>query len=218
MERLTIKSYKARGTRITPAQSAARVELWTKYGIENDHAIDPQVIFPTASEIIVEIGYGMGEATATIAREFPQNGYFAIEVHQPGIGKLITILEEHTMTNVKLIDADAHEVLEDIFPNKSVDGVHLFFPDPWPKSRHHKRRIVNEGFLELISKKIKQGGYIHIATDWQPYAVWIQEVFEQSNLFSGGEVERPKWRPPTRFEKKGLSKDHEVSDFRYFLH
>lgn len=216
MERITIKSYRARGTRITAAQEVAREELWPKYGIEFGTPINPATIFPNAKEVIAEIGYGMGEATAHIAENSPERGFLAMEVHKPGIGKLITLLEAKRLSNVKLIDGDAHEALMDMIGDHSLDGVHLFFPDPWPKKRHHKRRIVNEGFLSLIHQKLKSGGFIHIATDWHPYSEWIAEVFAASNSFTGGVVDRPEWRPRTRFESKGISKDHQVTDFRYF--
>jgi tRNA (guanine-N7-)-methyltransferase len=205
VERITIKSYRARGTRITSAQEVAREELWPKYGIEMGTPIDPAKLFPGISDVIVEIGYGMGEATAHIAENSRDRGFIAIEVHKPGIGKLITLLESLKLTNVKLIDGDAHEALMDMVPDHSLAGVHLFFPDPWPKSRHHKRRIVNAAFLALVHQKLKPGGFIHIATDWHPYAEWMKEVFTASPLFTGGEVERPEWRPRTRFESKGIT-------------
>jgi tRNA (guanine-N7-)-methyltransferase len=163
----------------------------------------------------MEIGFGMGEATALIARDFPDTGFFAVDVHRPGVGKLFSLIKEHQLQNLRVIQGDAHLVLHDMFDDASLDGVHLFFPDPWPKKRHHKRRIVNANFLQQIASKVKAGGFFHIATDWVPYAEWIDEVFAASTLFSGGRVARPDWRPLTRFEGQGITKDHQVNDFRF---
>jgi tRNA (guanine-N7-)-methyltransferase len=173
-------------------------------------------LFPNSKRVILEIGFGMGEATALIGRDFPETGFLAVEVHKPGIGKLMARIEELELRNIRIIEGDAHPILKTMIPDNSVDGIHLFFPDPWPKKRHHKRRIVNNEFLKLIYPKIKDGGFIHIATDWVPYAEHIQEVIAPSPLFSGGVVERPEWRPITRFEGQGITKDHQVNDLRYF--
>lgn len=165
----------------------------------------------------MEIGFGMGEATALIARTFPEDGFIAVDVHKPGVGKLLALAEEHHLNNLKIIEHDAHEVLHYMIEDNSLDGIHLFFPDPWPKKRHHKRRIVKDEFLVLIASKIKSGGFIHISTDWIPYAEHIQAVFANSDLFHGGVVERPSWRPMTRFEGQGISKNHAVTDLRYLI-
>jgi tRNA (guanine-N7-)-methyltransferase len=133
----------------------------------------------------------------------------------PGAGKLMAKLAEHEITNVRLIERDVFEVFHYMVRDSSLDGAHLFFPDPWPKKRHFKRRIIQERFLSEIAAKLKPGGYLHIATDWVPYAEWISEVFSSSNLFSGGVIARPNSRPLTRFEGQGISKDHAVNDFRY---
>jgi tRNA (guanine-N7-)-methyltransferase len=163
----------------------------------------------------MEIGFGMGEATAIIAKNHPNNGYIAVDVHPPGIGKLLARIVDNDLTNLKVIEDDVHVVLQHMIPDESLDGIHLYFPDPWPKKKHNKRRIVNEGFLQLIHPKIKTGGFIHIATDWVPYAISIQEVFAASTLFTGGVIEKPEWRPVTRFEGQGIDKDHAVNDMLY---
>jgi tRNA (guanine-N7-)-methyltransferase len=163
----------------------------------------------------MEIGFGMGEATAIIAKNHPNNGYIAVDVHPPGIGKLLARIVENELTNLKIIEDDVHVVLQHMIVDESLDGIHLYFPDPWPKSKHNKRRIVNEGFLKLIHPKIKMGGYIHIATDWVPYAESIQAVFSASSLFAGGVIDKPEWRPVTRFEGQGIDKDHAVNDMLY---
>jgi tRNA (guanine-N7-)-methyltransferase len=165
--------------------------------------------------VVLEIGFGMGEATALIARDFPNTGFLAVEVHKPGIGKLMARIEELGLSNIRIIEGDAHPIITTMIPDNSIDGIHLFFPDPWPKKRHHKRRIINAEFLGLIYPKIKDGGFFHVATDWVPYAEHIQEVFASSPLFVGGVVERPEWRPVTRFEGQGITKDHQVTDLRY---
>lgn len=216
MDTPTIKSFKLRGTRITAAQEGARARLWESYGIDlSQNSLDFSSLFPGAQKVVVEIGFGMGEATVEIAQKFPESGFLAIDVHQPGIGKLLASIEESKLPNVRVMDEDAHLILQSMIPNDSLDAVHLFFPDPWPKTRHHKRRIVNEGFSKLIGDKLKVDGTLHVATDWVPYAAWIKERLDQSPLFIGGEVERPDWRPLTRFEGQGIRKDHQVTDLIY---
>ena len=217
MERPSVRSYSIRGSRITQAQRAAKDELQAIYGIAvEEKTVNLKEIFPTSEKIIMEIGFGMGEATAIIAKNHPNNGYIAVDVHPPGIGKLLGRIVENGLTNLRVIEDDVHIVLPHMFEDESLDAIHLYFPDPWPKKKHNKRRIVNEGFLALIHPKLKKGGYIHIATDWVPYAVSIQEVFAASTLFSGGVIEKPESRPVTRFEGQGIDKDHQVTDLMYF--
>ena len=216
MEQSSIRTYRLRGSRITGPQQSALDKYWGAYGIEySTEFLNITSLFPTAEQVVLEIGFGMGEATALIARDFPNTGYLAVEVHKPGIGKLMARVEELALSNIRIIEGDAHPIITTMIPDKSVDGVHLFFPDPWPKKRHNKRRIVNAEFLALIHPKIKDGGFFHIATDWVPYAEYIEEVFAASPLFTGGVVERPEWRPVTRFEGQGITKDHQVTDLRY---
>ncbi|MFM1952417.1 MAG: hypothetical protein RJA33_1211 [Actinomycetota bacterium] len=217
MEEPTVRSYRIRGSRITGPQQLALDKYWDQYGIEQgSEKLNIASIFPNATRVVMEIGFGMGEATALIARDDSETGFFAVDVHRPGVGKLFALIQEHGLSNLRVIQGDAHLVLHDMFDDQSLDGVHLFFPDPWPKKRHNKRRIVNENFLGQIASKLKPGGFFHIATDWVPYAEWIEEVFAASTLFSGGKVDRPDWRPLTRFEGQGITKDHQVNDFRYF--
>ena len=216
MERPSVRSYRIRGSRITDAQREAKTALQAIHGIEfKQELIDLTAIFPRSEKVIMEIGFGMGEATALIAKNHPNNGYIAVDVHPPGIGKLLARIVENDLTNLKIIEDDVHVVLQHMIVDKSLDGIHLFFPDPWPKKKHNKRRIVNEGFLQLIHPKIKKGGFIHIATDWVPYAMSIQEVFAASTLFVGGVIDKPEWRPVTRFEGQGIDKDHAVNDMLY---
>jgi tRNA (guanine-N7-)-methyltransferase len=216
MERPSVRSYRIRGSRITDAQREAKTALQTIHGIAfKQELIDVKAIFPNSESIIMEIGFGMGEATAIIAKSHPNNGYIAVDVHPPGIGKLLARIVENDLTNLKIIEDDVHVVLQHMIVDESLDGIHLYFPDPWPKKKHNKRRIVNEGFLQLIHPKIKKDGFIHIATDWVPYAMSIKEVFAASPLFTGGVIDKPEWRPVTRFEGQGIDKDHAVNDMLY---
>ena len=216
MESRAVRSYKLRGRRITEGQQEAWDRLWPVFGIEYSEAkINLADLFPDSKRVIMEIGFGMGEATAQIALADPTTGYFAVEVHRPGIGKLLLRIEEGGLENVRAIEGDAFEVFEQMIVDSSLDGVHLFFPDPWPKARHFKRRIVNQEFIAAVAAKLKPGAFFHIATDWQPYAEWIAEEFTKQTFFTGGEVDRPDWRPLTRFEDQGINKEHPVADFRF---
>jgi len=216
METRSVRSYRLRGSRITRSQASALERLWPLYGIEiPEGKLDLPALFPKAEKIIMEIGFGMGEATALIGRDFPRDGFLAVEVHFPGVGKLMARIEELGLKNIRIMETDVHPLFEEHLEDESLDGIHLFFPDPWPKKKHQKRRIVNPEFLTLIAPKIKAGGFIHIATDWVPYAEVIEEVFAASAVFKGGVVERPEWRPLTRFEGQGITKDHQVTDLRY---
>jgi len=216
MERPSIRSYSIRGTRITEAQRAAKSLLQEIHGIPVENKkLDLAAIFPTSQKVIMEIGFGMGEATAIMATQSPENAYLAVDLHPPGIGKLLSRIQELGITNIKVIEDDVHVVLPYMIENESLDGVHLYFPDPWPKTKHHKRRIVTPAFLELIASKLKPGGYFHLATDWFPYAEAMQIVFSTSTQFSGGVIDKPDWRPVTRFEGQGIDKDHRVTDLLY---
>jgi len=217
MEEPTVRSYRIRGSRITGPQQAALDKHWGSYGIEaSNEVLDFAQLFPDSKDVILEIGFGMGEATALIGQAFPETGFLAVDVHRPGVGKLFLLIHEYGLKNLRVIQGDAHLIMHNMIADQSLDGVHLFFPDPWQKKKHNKRRIVNANFLAQVASKLKPGGFIHIATDWVPYAEWIEEVFAASTLFTGGKVARPDWRPETRFEGQGLTKDHQVNDFRYF--
>lgn len=216
MEPVTNRSYRLRGVRITPAQQLARDTLWAKFGIDFQESIlDLETSFAKAQPVVMEIGYGMGEATWQIAKANPSTNYVGVEVHMPGVGKLMAKINEFELTNVKLIERDVFEVFHFMISDGALDGVHLYFPDPWPKKRHNKRRIVNQRFIAEVAKKLKPGGYLHIATDWVPYAEWITEQFNETTLFTGGVIDRPDSRPLTRFEGQGITKDHRVTDFLF---
>ena len=215
MERASNRSYSLRGNRMTRAQTLAMAQSWDQYAIEIKSELNLNQIFPEKTKVIMEIGSGMGEATAQIAKANPEVGYVAVEMHSPGLAALLILITQMELENIKLIREDATYLLANHIPDNSLDGIHLLFPDPWPKNRQHKRRMVQSEFIEMVGKKLKQGGFIHIATDWQPYADWIKVRFDQSDTFSGGVVERPSWRVLSKFEGQGLRKGHQVTDFKY---
>ncbi|NBQ59579.1 MAG: tRNA (guanosine(46)-N7)-methyltransferase TrmB [Actinobacteria bacterium] len=215
MERPSNRSYSLRGERMTRAQSLAMKAHWDKYAISIDNTFEINKLFPDKSKTILEIGSGMGEATAQIALNNSDTGYLAVEMHKPGLAALLLLIIENQITNIKMIREDATYLLANFIPDNSIDGIHLLFPDPWPKNRQHKRRIVQDDFVELVAKKLRVKGFIHIATDWQPYAQWIKVRFDNNPKFSGGIVERPSWRVLSKFEGQGLKKGHIVTDFRY---
>ena len=215
MQRERILTYRLRGSRITDAQEAALQAHWQKYGLNNDVPLNLDEIFPTYKTRIMEVGFGMGEATAILAKDFPETAFLAVEVHRPGVGKLCARLSENGSENVRILQHDVIDVINNQLANDSLDGVHIFFPDPWQKKRHIKRRLLTPEFLRLIYPKIKKGGFIHVATDWVPYAEFALKSFAQVPEFQGGEVPRPDWRPITRFEGQGLDKNHRVTDMRF---
>jgi len=213
-----IRSFVRRAGRITGAQRRALIELWPRYGIEaGDTLLDFGALFPRKSPLIVEIGFGNGEALAAMAAAHPENNYLGIEVHRPGIGSLLVKLDTGALTNVRLLDADAKEVLAQRIPPGSIQGVHLFFPDPWPKKRHHKRRLVQPDFIELIQRALAPGGYFHLATDWCEYAEHMLALLTQTpglenSAGVGGYAPRPDYRPLTKFERRGQKLGHGVWD------
>ena len=215
MERASNRSYSLRGNRMTRAQTLAMSQSWDRYAIEIKSELILNQIFPEKTKVIMEIGSGMGEATAQIAKANPEVGYVAVEMHSPGLAALLILINQMELENIKLIREDATYLLANHIPDNSLDGIHLLFPDPWPKNRQHKRRMVQSEFIEMVGRKLKQGGYIHIATDWQPYSDWIKVRFDKSDSFSGGVVDRPSWRVLSKFEGQGLRKGHQVTDFKY---
>lgn len=214
MERPSIRSYQLRGARMTKAQRLAIENHRERFLVDNPDSFNPHQLFPEKREVVVEIGSGMGEATAEIARTFPEKGFLAIEVHQPGIGSLILRALDYELKNLRMINDDCHLIL-DLIEDGSVDTFHIFFPDPWPKTKHKKRRLINQDFSELLATKLRTGGELRVATDWQDYALQIKRVLDSNVHFNGGVVERPPWRPLTKFESQGIDKRHLVTDFLY---
>ena len=214
--RRSIRSYVLRQGRTTAAQARARALLGPVYGIPFAPApIDLDRAFGRAAPRVLEIGFGMGETTAAIAAAHPEIDYLAVEVHSPGVGSLLNRLEALGLTNVRIIQHDAVEVLEHMIAPGALDGVHLFFPDPWPKKRHHKRRLVQAPFAALLAARLKPGGYVHAATDWEDYARQILAVLAAEPALANaaaGFAARPASRPQTKFERRGVGLGHRVWD------
>ncbi|ABB73378.1 tRNA (guanine-N(7)-)-methyltransferase [Nitrosospira multiformis ATCC 25196] len=211
-----IRSFVLRQGRLSNAQRRAHETLMPKYGIPySGKLLDLAIIFSRSAPKFLEIGFGMGETTALIAQAHPQNDYLAAEVHTPGMGSLLKQVEELELTNIRVIQHDAVDVLQHALPPECLDGVHVFFPDPWPKARHHKRRLIQAEFVDLLCSRLKPGGYIHVATDWEDYAEQILEVLSGEPHLSNtavGYAPRPEYRPLTKFEQRGLRLGHEVWD------
>lgn len=211
-----IRSFVLRQGRLTPAQQRAVETLLPVYGIPYaPQPLELDAAFGRAAPKILEIGFGMGAATAQIAAANPDQDYLGIEVHTPGVGNLLKLMEEQGLTNLRVIQHDAVEVLRDMIGDGVLDGVHIFFPDPWPKKRHHKRRLVQAEFVKLLCSKLKPGGYLHFATDWEEYAQWTLEVLAAEPLLQNTVADyapRPEYRPLTKFEQRGLNLGHGVWD------
>jgi tRNA (guanine-N7-)-methyltransferase len=214
--RRPIRSYVLRQGRVTDAQRRACETLLPRFGMPYSRVpLDLDRVFGRVAPRILEIGFGMGETTARIAAQRPEIDYLGTEVHTPGVGRLLNRIVELGLANVRVIQHDAVEVLEHMIAPESLDGVHIFFPDPWPKKRHHKRRLVQPPFVALLVSRIKAGAYVHVATDWQDYAQQIVEVLSDNPLLvntSDGFAPRPAWRPETKFESRGLRLGHRVWD------
>ena len=172
-------------------------------------------IFGRRAPIFLEIGFGMGEATAVIAAQHPENNYLGIEVHTPGVGALLRKIEELGLDNIRIVQHDAVDVIKHMIPSQSLSGVHIFFPDPWPKSRHHKRRLIQSPLVALLCEKLKADGYIHIATDWESYAEHIASVLENEPCLRHVAEAHADARPSTKFEQRGLKLGYQVWDFIY---
>lgn len=212
----TIKTFVLRTGRMTEGQKRNYEAFYQKWCIPyTESLIGFKTIFQNDNPVIIEIGFGMGTATAQIAEDNPDKNYLGIEVFKAGVGKLLGEIEEKKLNNLRIIEHDAIEVLENMINDESVDGFHIFFPDPWQKKRNHKRRLVRRPRTDLLSKKLKKGGYIYMVTDWENYA---EDAFEQlsetPNLKSKYEKFAPSqsWRPTTKFEKKGLKKEHVINE------
>ncbi len=216
-----IRSFVRREGRLTPGQQRAMDELFPRFGIEaGETPLDLDTLFGRNAPRILEIGFGNGESLAEIAKNHPQNDYIGIEVHRPGVGHLLLKIEELGLTNVRVICADAVEVLEKLVPDASLDALYLFFPDPWHKKRHHKRRQVQPEWAQLVRRKLKSGGQLHLATDWQNYAEHMLEVMNAAEGFANlsdnnDYVTKPDYRPETKFERRGMRLGHGVWDLLF---
>ena len=214
-----IRSYVLRQGRVSNAQRRAHESLLPRFGIEYSPAVlDLDRAFGRSSRRILEIGFGMGETTASIAAAHPGTDYLALEVHTPGVGSLLKQIDEQELHNVRIIQHDAVEVLEHMIAADAFDGAHVFFPDPWPKKRHHKRRLLQPPLVALLASRLKHGGYLHVATDWEEYAQQILEVLSAEPSLrnsADGFAPRPDYRPLTKFEQRGLKLGHGVWDILF---
>jgi len=211
-----IRSYVLRQGRVSPAQQRACETLLPRFGIPYAaQALDLEQAFGRSAPKIFEIGFGMGDSTATIALAHPENDYLALEVHTPGVGNLLKLIDLQQIANIRIIRHDAVEVLRDMIAADTLDGVHIFFPDPWHKARHNKRRLIQAPFIAQLVRKLKPGGYIHVATDWQNYAEQVLAVLAAEPLLentAAGYAPRPDYRPLTKFEQRGIRLGHGVWD------
>lgn len=211
-----IRSFVLRQGRVSSAQLRYHEEMMGKIGVPYvAERTDLDTVFGRNAPKILEIGFGMGETSAAIAAAHPENDYLGIEVHTPGVGSLCKLIAETGITNQRIIQHDAVEVLHDMIAPASLSGVHIFFPDPWPKKRHHKRRLIQPALIALLASRLKSGGYIHCATDWEEYAQQILEVLSAEPLLENtaeGFAPRPDYRPLTKFEQRGLRLGHGVWD------
>lgn len=219
------RSFVIRQARMSPHQKAAYERLAPHYCIAFDESLhredfDWNTAFGrSGARRILDIGFGMGQELADLAEQCPETDFLGIEVHKPGVGRLLGQLEQRSLTNVRIVRYDAVLVCHQLIPYESIDGIHLFFPDPWPKKRHHKRRLVRPGFPELIAPIMKPTGYFYAVTDWEDYAVAMLEVLNSTALLSnsaGAEfAPAQEWRPETAFERKGLEKGHAIFELLY---
>lgn len=220
-ERREVRSFMIRAGRLSPLQRRAIDEYHDTYCIDyTEGTFDLRGEFEDPdAPLILEIGFGMGVTTAAIAQKFPEKNFIGIEVHRPGIGKLLSEIVRLDLKNLKIIEYDAVKVLKHMIQPEGIDGVHIFFPDPWQKKKHHKRRLIQPGFVSLLCDRLSSDGYIYAVTDWEHYAWQMLEVLSGEkrlvNTSEKGFSEPLGWRPETKFEQKGLQKAHEIHEL-YF--
>ena len=214
-----IRSFVMRRGHLSDAQRDAHERLLPQYGVPpGDGPIDFEALFGRRAPVVLEIGFGMGHTTAAIAAARPETDFLGIEVYTPGVGSLLRHIEDDALTNVRIIQLDAVEVLKQRIADASLAGVHIYFPDPWPKLRHHKRRLIQQPFIAHLATRIAPGGYLHCATDWEPYAQQMLEVLSAEPLLvnqADGFAPRPDWRPLTKFEQRGMRLGHGVFDLMF---
>ena len=214
-----IRSFVLRQGRVSPAQQRACDTLLPRFGIPYAaKPLDLGLTFGRSAPRILEIGFGMGDSTASIALAHPENDYLALEVHTPGVGNLLKLVDTHHISNIRIIQHDAVEVVRDMLGEATLDGIQIFFPDPWHKARHNKRRLIQAPFVALLAGKLKPGGYIHVATDWEDYARQVLKVLNEDVLLENTAADyapRPAYRPLTKFEQRGLRLGHGVWDLLF---
>ena len=214
--RRPIRSFVLRQGRYSPAQQRALDTLLPRFGIAfAPRLLDLDAEFGRRAQRILEIGFGMGETTAAIAQAMPECDFIAVEVHAPGVGSLLRRIDEQSLTNIRIIQHDAAEVVRQMIPSASLAGIHVFFPDPWPKKRHHKRRLLQPAFVHELALRLVRGGYLHAATDWKDYAEHILASLGAEPLLansSDGYAARPAYRPLTKFERRAIELGHGIWD------
>lgn len=217
-----IRSYVLRQGRLSNAQQRALELLGPKFSLPYaPQPLNLDQVFGRTAPKILEIGFGMGETTAAIAQACPENDFLAIEVHSPGVGSLLKQIGDAELTNIRIIQHDAIDVLQHMIADDSLDGVHIFFPDPWHKKRHNKRRLIQSPFIAQLTKKLRINGYIHVATDWQDYAEQVLSVLSAEPLLKNTASDyapRPSYRPLTKFERRGLNLGHGIWDMIFTRH
>lgn len=219
LKQRAIRSFVVRAGRMTPKQTRGATEGMARFGINySARPLDTATAFGRSAPIVLEIGFGMGVTTAAVAAAHPQTDFIAVEVHPPGVGNLCNLLDEQQIGNVRVIQDDAVKVLTHMIAPESLAGVHIYFPDPWHKARHNKRRLVQPPLVALVASRLAPGGYLHLATDWVPYAEQMLEVLSVEALLVNTAVDyapRPALRPETKFELRGLKLGHEVRDLLF---
>ena len=219
--RRDIRSFVVRTGRMTASQQRAWEFFWPRWGLTVDAGrLRAEQVFGRRAPLVMEIGFGMGRSLAQMALASPAVNWLGVEVYKPGVGRLLHTLAEQGSDNVRIYCADAVAVVRQCLADAVLDGVQIYFPDPWPKQRHHKRRLVQAGFVQLLADKIKPGGYLHLVTDWENYAAQMLALLEAAPEFSNRAVAeqyspRPDWRPLTKFEQRGLGLGHEVRDLLF---
>jgi tRNA (guanine-N7-)-methyltransferase len=218
--RREIRSFVLRQGRMSPAQQRACDELYPRHGLPAE-PLDFTNVFGNARPVVLEVGFGMGETTAAIAAARPEMNFLGVEMHWPGVGALLRRIDAQGLANVRVLRHDAVDVVTRMIAPGSLAGVHVFFPDPWPKKRHHKRRLLQAPFVRALAKALAPGGYLHVATDWAPYAADILATLRAEPLLvntAEGFAPRPDGRPKTKFEQRGLARGHEVFDLLFRRH
>jgi tRNA (guanine-N7-)-methyltransferase len=218
-----VRTFVRRAGRVTERQQRGLDELWPRYGVELPDPVPADfwdVLFDRTGPLTLEIGFGMGQSLLEMARAEPARRFVGTEVHPPGVGALLAGISEAGLDNLRVLDRDVLEILEGAFVPSALDRVQIFFPDPWPKKRHHKRRLIQPAFVERLAERMVSGGLLMLATDWAPYAEWMVEVLEASPSFenvhgAGAFAPDPGIRAPTRFEARGLRHGHVIRDLRY---
>jgi tRNA (guanine-N7-)-methyltransferase len=215
----SIRSFVLRQGRFSPAQERAYESLLPRFGIAfAESPLDLTRTFGRTGPKILEIGFGMGETTAAIAKARSGDDFLAIEVHTPGVGGLLKLIEQENLANIRIVQHDAVEVVEHMLAPRALAGAHVFFPDPWPKKRHHKRRLLQGPFVHVLAERLEPGGYLHVATDWEEYAIQILETLRAEPLLANTSHDfapRPAYRPLTKFERRGLKLGHGVWDLLF---